>query len=184
VWSNTSFATGAPDGSYANTGAFGSGSVTQSLDVYNFAPSVPTNNVITGIEVLMTALRPLSFTRVINIDSCLLTIGGVTGTPTTTNASGTSLTTTAATYQFGSSTDLWGFGSSTLSLSNITSAVEGTGPTFSVWFLGDGGTSAGNPEVDAVQLTITYAATPTQTYLTSFGAMTISFQGNPLVPLL
>jgi hypothetical protein len=96
-------------------------------------------------------------TRLVSIDNCQLTLGGVTGTPTTTNASGTALTTSLATYTFGSQTDTWGLAPSVLSnLSNVNSSAEGTGVTFSVWFIGEGGTSAAQVDVDAVQLTLWY----------------------------
>jgi hypothetical protein len=151
-------ATGAPNGSNANTpSSLGNGTVTQSLDCYNFAPAIPAGNQITGIQVVMTAERGSVTTRLVSIDNCQLTLGGVTGTPTTTNASGTALTTSLATYTFGSQTDTWGFTQAQLAnLSNVNSAVESTGLTFSVWFIGEGGTSAAQVDVDAVQLTLWY----------------------------
>jgi hypothetical protein len=157
AWTNTANAVGAPNGSVATTPeTIGSATVTQSLDCYNFAPAIPAGNQITGIQIVMTALK--AGLRLLDIDSCQLTLGGVTGTPTTTNASGTGVTTTSATYQFGSQTDTWGFTQTQrANLSNVNSAVESTGLTFSVWFIGSGGSSAAEAEVDAVQITLWYA---------------------------
>jgi hypothetical protein len=157
AWNNTANAVGAPDGAVAITPeTIGSATVTESLDLYNFAPAIPAGNQITGIQIVMTALK--AGLRLLDIDSCQLTLGGVTGTPTTTNASGTGLTTTSATYTFGGSSDPWGFTQAQLAnLANVNSAVEGTGPTFSVWFVGGGGSSAAEAEVDAVQITLWYA---------------------------
>jgi cellulose 1,4-beta-cellobiosidase len=154
TWSTTSPATGAPDSSYANSASLGSGYVTESLDLYDFNPSLPSGSTVTGIEIVITAKK--SSSRAVSFDGAVLTIGGTTGTPTTTSANGTALTTSSATYQYGSSTDLWGFSSGTLTVANINSAVEGTGPTLSVWFEGGGGASASTAQVDAVQITVYY----------------------------
>src|SRR5258707_1369931 len=84
TWSNTGNATGAPDGTSAVSGAMGSGSVSQSLDLFNWGLALPSGQVVTGIQIDVTARRP-STTRGITFDSAILQIGGVTGTPTGTS---------------------------------------------------------------------------------------------------
>jgi hypothetical protein len=137
-----------------------SGVESESLDAYNFNPSLPAGAVVTGIEIIITATKT-NGTRTITFAGNKLQIGGVTGTPTTTNSNGTGLTTSTATYQFGSSTDLWGFSPGTLTAANINSSVEGTGPTWGCWF--SGGASSSQAQCDSVQITIYYTAGGQQT---------------------
>jgi hypothetical protein len=155
TWSNTGNATGAPDGTSSQCGGLSSGSETQSLDTYNFNPGLPAGATVTGLQIVVTASKQNS-NRTITFTGGKLEIGSTTGTPTTTSANGTALTTSLTTYTYGSSTDLWGFSGGTLSVSNINSAVENTGPTFGVWFTAGAGASADEVNVDAVQLTVTY----------------------------
>jgi hypothetical protein len=159
TWNNTGNATGAPDGNSAQSGGLGSGGETQSLDTYNFAPNLPDGAAVTGMQVVVTAGKQNN-NRAITFTGAKLEIGGVTGTPTTTSANGTALTTSPATYSYGSSSDLWGFSSSTLSVANMNSATENTGPTFGVWFTAGAGASADEVNVDSVELTVWYT-TPT-----------------------
>jgi hypothetical protein len=154
-WSNTTNSTGAPNASYCNSVALGNGSITQSQDTWAFNPALPGGSVVTGMQIVVTALKTIA-TRGISFTGCILQIGGTTGTPTTTSANGSTLGTTAANYTWGSSTDLFGFSSGTLSVANINSVTKGTGPTIGVWCTGTSGSSASSAEVDAVQFTVFY----------------------------
>jgi hypothetical protein len=153
AWSSVSNYTGAPNGAFALSGMT-SGVESESLDGYNFNPGLPTGATVTGIEIIVTATKT-NATRAITFAGNELQIGGVTGTPTTTNSNGTALTTSTATYQFGSSTDLWGFSSGTLTAANINSATE-SNCVWGCWF--SGGASSSQAECDSVQITIYYTA--------------------------
>ena len=70
TWSNTGNATGSPNGSNANTpSSLGSGTVTQSLDAYNFGLTIPGGATITGIEVVITALRGAVTSRIVDVEA-------------------------------------------------------------------------------------------------------------------
>jgi hypothetical protein len=161
AWTNTANYTGAPDAVYASTstGLIGSGTETDSLDAYNFAPSVPGGSTINGVQYVGTYHHNSLSTRAVSCQAVQLGVGGSDSSgPTTTNANGTALTTTDATYTWGSSTDLWGLTTAQFTVANVNSAVEGTGPTFSVFFEGGGGTSGTTVFADSVQQTVWFTA--------------------------
>jgi hypothetical protein len=157
-------ATGAPNGSpYAVAANLSSNSTasTKSLDTYNYGFSFTAGTTFQGFLVTMTAHGITTGTSATTITSCNLEIGSSLGTPGS-GSNGTVLTSSDATYTWGGSNDLWGL-SSTLTVSNLNSATEGTGPTIGVVFslhndaLNDGSSAS----VDAIQLTIYYTLPPT-----------------------
>ncbi|HET6325808.1 MAG TPA: hypothetical protein VFG04_14115 [Planctomycetaceae bacterium] len=160
TWSSTTSATGASDGSYATGGSFGSGTVGDSLDFWNFNVSIPAGQTVNGLQLDIVARKTQISARAVSFTSCNCKINGILGTPTV-NVNGTALTTSAATYTYGGPTDLWGLSGGTLSQSNINSNTENTGPTFGVWFTGGAGASAATPDVDAVTLTVYYSPAST-----------------------
>jgi hypothetical protein len=178
TWSNTANYTGAPDGSDSQTGGMGASAETISLDAWNFAPSVPGGSTINGLQYVGIYSKQNN-NRVITIQAQQLSAGGFNSSgPTTTSATGDALTTSAATYTWGASTDLWLLGAE-LTVANVNSAVEGTGPTLSVFFEAGAGASADEVNADAVQQTVWYTASATP--LPGAGAFDYSYQfGSPL----
>jgi hypothetical protein len=116
-------------------------------------------STVTGLQYTFTAKKSgaASATEFAGITNPVtLKVGGNAGNPTANNLSATALTTSSATYSTGSSTDLWGVGSS-LTVANVNSATENTGPTVGAFFDNAGGTT-GTAQVDAVQQTVFYTA--------------------------
>jgi hypothetical protein len=140
------------------TSSLGSSPVTtESLDAYDFDPGLAGGSTVSGMSFQVTVSK-LNNNRGIEFYGRTLFVGGSSGTPQSgTDFVGTALTTTSAGYTVGSSTDLWGFSSGTLSVSNMNSATEGTGPTLSTWWSQTGGVSAGTVEAKSVALTVTYS---------------------------
>jgi hypothetical protein len=161
TWSSTGNYTGAPDAVYSASGSLGSGTVTQTLDGYNFAPSVPGGSTINGFQYVVTAHR--NGTRVMTIRSRVSWSGSTStlGAWTGSNADASGLTGSDATYTWGGSTDLVGL--TAPSVSDTNSAVEGTGPTISTYLTGTSGASAGTAQMDAVQQTVWYTASSAPT---------------------
>jgi hypothetical protein len=145
IESNGAFATCAP-----------SAATSKSLDGFAFGFSIPGGATVVGFEVTIVAkYSHISGANNMTLAGCQLAVGGATGTPTTTNPTGDAVTTSAATYTYGGATDLWGIASGDWTVSNVNSAVEGTGPTFSVWL---SSTGANQADVQAMQATIYYTA--------------------------
>jgi hypothetical protein len=161
VITNPAHMTGAPDGSNASsTNSTANSTVTtQSFDIYNFFPAQFTAGTsLQGVLFTMTAVCSLGAGATVTIVSgdTQLDIGSAIGSPTV-GWSSTTLTTSSATYTVGGSTDLWGINPTLLTVSNLNSSVEGTGPTLSVNFsLHAGACGSAIVQVDAVQMTAYY----------------------------
>lgn len=160
TWSSTGNYTGAANATYAASGAMGSGTVTQTIDGYNFAPGVPGGNTIQGFQYVVTCHR--AGTRVMTIRSRVSWSGSTStlGAWTGSNADGSGLLGTDSTFTWGGSTDLAGL--TAPSVSDTNSAVEGTGPTISTYLTGTTGSSSGTAQMDSVSQTVFYtvAASP------------------------
>lgn len=94
------------DGVYASTGIQG-GTISQQLTSGGYGFAIPSNAIITGIRITVTAKAGAN--GAIFDSSVLITQG--TSTPTrvgTEHANGSTLTTTPQAFVYGSSTDLWG----------------------------------------------------------------------------
>ena len=150
TWTNPSDITGTS--AYA-TLSVSSTNTTPSLDGYNFDPGVPGGATIDGFAISIEAYYATNPTK---IAGCAGYIGGVSGTPTTTNSTGSDLTSTAASYAFGGSSDLWGVSSADWTVAACNGSTEGTDLTFSAWFENVIHTSAGTTHANAWQATVYY----------------------------
>jgi hypothetical protein len=158
AWTSTGNFTGSPDATYAQGGSanIGSGTVTKTIDAYNFNPSVPGGSTINGFQYVATlkknSTRGAQPRARVTWNSNTSTLGAWTGS----NADGTALTNSDATYTWGGATDLVGLAAP--SVANVNSAVEGTGPTISFYITGITGSSSTTIFADAVQQTVWYSA--------------------------
>jgi hypothetical protein len=159
--SNAGNMTGNVDGAYATSSNIVSNSTgsSKSFDTYNYGFSFAAGTTFQGFEVSVQMVADNNVGATATVTACQLEIGGAVGSPTVGSFNGSVISTTAGSYTCGSSNDLWGL-SSTLTVANLNSAVEGTGPTIGIWFSLH--TTGVHPSVtisvDAIELIVFYTA--------------------------
>lgn len=155
-WSNLSNALSS-DNAYASTTINSSNTQSDYLVVTNFGFSVPTNETVTGVEVVIEKSRNNLFTFVNDLDVRLVQAGSLTGV---SRAYGGGYPIFDLNYTYGSNIDLWGLG---LTPSDINNSGFGVAIA-SNYIFGFGGTSV---FIDAVTINVTTQA-PLPVELTAF----------------